>query len=289
MAKERKPHRPHVVVLDEAEQLVRHLFGQTVGNKVTEVGEALFRCVADAQFVVCADADAGALTGKLLELCGRKGVVVINEYRKWTFSPNQQVEILENRRKKGRLQLKARIRNAVKLWKEGDAPYMVACTSCGEAKRTTADLRLQLGDVKGADVGADPSVSGVLLVCHDTREMEEVKAFLDNPDEEIKKWRCILYSPTMGTGVSIETRVEKVFGLLTSVRGFTGADNVQLLTRARNQNSAPLLWLDGRTFGDMPRTLEEAREKADRLLFLAQREVLAGKCKTVNELSLIHI
>ena len=279
-AKGGKRQVTNLVILDESEQIVRHLFGETIKEKLSEVGAALFKRLKEAEHVLCADADAGRLTAKLLELSGRSGVVVVNDHKKWTFSPG--VEILENDTKAGMLQIKMQIRSEVQAWKQGDAPNMVACTSCGEAKRITADLRCHLGDARGADIATDPYISGVLLVCSDTREMEAVRRFLKNPNEEIKNWRCVVYSPTMGTGVTIDTPVGRVFGVMTAVRGITGPDNVQLVTRARSQEKPMVLWLDGGTFDDMSKTVEDARQRAEDALEKANELVKNGKCSSVD-------
>ena len=74
----------------------------------------------------------------------------------------------------------------------------------------------------------------VLLICQKTRESKEVKDFLKDSNKHARKYDCVIHSPSLRSGVSIE-----VPHFDTSVAIFTGAsitpsDAVQMLRRARN-------------------------------------------------------
>ena len=71
-----------------------------------------------------------------------------------------------------------------------------------------------------------------LEISKDTIKSPEVQAFLDHPNEEIKKYQLIAYTPSLGIGVSIDVpHLERIYGIYhreTTTSGF-----LQMLFRSR--------------------------------------------------------
>ena len=246
---------PNLVIVDESEQVARHLFGATVGDKLSVVAGDLFKVLKRAARVVCADADAGVMTQRLLVECaGRtQGLLnVTNTWQGWGFNLNgsQRVLLLKDQSNDGRLMLIDAVVEAVAKLGDGQT-VLVACTSKTQANEIEKILHMNgCGD-------------GVLVVTSATKDTSAARAFLADPNGCLP--RVLIYSPTIGTGVSIDREVERVFVCGAAIEGFTGPDMVQLMTRARKQRVPPLVWLQDRVWDDMPRTRDDARAQLERL------------------------
>ena len=261
---------PDLVIIDESEQVGCHLFGKTIGDGLLSVSKKLKKMLKDAKQVVCADADAGPVTEKILNWSGRgSGHLIQNHFHTWCFNVDGSnvVHILKDRTNAGRLQLVKMFCDEVKEIKLGDAPVVAACVSKGQAD----ELAHRLAAENGFDSVKAAAEAGLCIVIHSRNKDEEhVKAFLADMNGSMRKYQAVIYSPTLGTGVSIDAdEVSRVFGFGKAVECFTGQDFVQLITRARKHQKPALLWLDGRTFGRLPRDEEAARAQALRLLDVA--------------------
>ena len=244
-----------LVIIDESEQFARHLFGRTVGDKLRSVATDLFSALHYAGRVVWADADAGRLTQRLAELAGRtSGLIhVVNTWRGWGFNLNgsRRVLLLSDHKSAGRLMLESEIVKAAQALRAGET-IAVPCTSKKQAQVIARML---------SDRGLG---EGVLLVTSKTKGRAQVKAFLADPDAHMP--RVLIYSPTIGTGFSIDREVRRVFVCGAAIEGFTGPDMVQLMTRCRKQAVPPLVWLEHKTYEDMPQTLDDAQAQVERRL-----------------------
>lgn len=291
---------PDIVIIDESEQVTRHLFGATIADRLDVIAEDLREIVGKAQHVLCADADAGPLTKALLKYArGTEGIKIINKWAEWTFSPNAEVEVLKDQTSEGLRKLMTAIAAEALDMVQASAeaakrlgPVMVGCVSCSKATLTACHVANVLNslsdqpppfaltdeekrDKKNKKIrkikSNDPffkklTENGVLLVTSKTKDTKEVRAWLRKPNEETPKYLVVIYSPTAGTGVSIDCPVRRLFLMGNAVRGFTGPDIVQLMTRARTQMKVPLVWLSERTFDDLPATWDEAQEQVCRRL-----------------------
>lgn len=273
---------PDLVIIDESEQVGNHLFGKTIGDGLLSVSKKLKKMLKNAKQVVCADADAGPITEKIIHWSGRDpGFLIQNDFHKWCFNVDGSniVHVLKDRTNAGRLKAAKMFCDAVKEIKLGDAPVVAACVSKGQtdelAHKMADKLALELAAENGLDSVKAAAEAGLCIVIHSRNKDEEhVKAFLADINGSMRKYRAVIYSPTLGTGVSIDAEeVSQVFGFGKAVEGFTGQDFVQLITRARKHQKPALLWLDGRTFGRLPRDEEAAHAQAMRLLDVAARIV----------------
>jgi hypothetical protein len=71
-----------------------------------------------------------------------------------------------------------------------------------------------------------------LEISKDTINSPEVQAFLANPDEEIKKYQLVAYTPSLGIGISIKVpHLERIYGIYH--REITTSNFLQMLFRSR--------------------------------------------------------
>jgi hypothetical protein len=257
---------PDLVLIDESEQVSRHLFAKTIGDNLQQVADDLHALLKGCARVVCADADAGKSTADLLAWADRaEGHRIINRWARWTFNLNKTnlVRVLRDGTNNGRLQLWAQIEREVQVLKPSDPPLMVACTSCGEARRLSTHLAQVLGYESADAARADQKI---ICITGNSKDGVREQRFLEQPNEELRKWRVVIYTPALGTGFSLESVVQRVFMIGTAVEGITGPDIVQLMTRARNQQQPATLWLESRVFEDLPCDIDQAQRFGKLLL-----------------------
>lgn len=71
-----------------------------------------------------------------------------------------------------------------------------------------------------------------LEISKKTIKSKEVKAFLNNPNEEIKKYQLVAYTPSLGIGISIKVpHLERIYGIYH--RETTTSNFLQMLFRSR--------------------------------------------------------
>ena len=266
---------PTLVTLDESEQITRHLFGATIGDKLEAVAACLRRIINQARSVACLDADAGPLTRALLKWAGKdEGMFIENLWRGWGFNVQggSTVFCLKDRTSNGRLQLIHQAACEIQDLRPSDPAVVVSCTSNTQSFDMAQIAAEKLGFEKVKDA---VEAGAIVLINSDTKDWPQNEHFLkactkaaaenDPTDlrEHLGRIRALIYSPTCGTGITINEPVSRVFVMSKSVCGITGHDVVQLMTRPRKHLKPALMWLDETTFPDMPRTKEQAREQSN--------------------------
>ena len=269
---EREDAAPTFVSIDECEQVVRHLFGNTIGKNLEAVAASLRRILTRAKTVACLDADAGPLTRALLKWAGRvEGLLIENTWHDWGFNANggKTVFHLKDRSDKGRRQLIHQASCEIKDLRPGDPAVVISCTSNTQSFDMAHQAAKKLGFAKvkhAVDAGV------LLLINSKTKDWTQNQRFLDactkaaaenDPTdlrEHLGRVRALIYSPTCGTGITINEPVSRVFVMSKAVCGITGDDVVQLMTRPRKHLKPAIMWLDGHTFPELPRTKEEAHD-----------------------------
>lgn len=255
---------PDLIIIDESEQVGRHLAGETITD-LMGVSDVLKSILKQARHVVCADADAGKCTRELIKWSGRvEGVLIQNNYHKWGFNldGSNTVYLIKDRTDTGRRQLERMFLDAIKDIELGAPPIIAACTSKGQAE----ELARLLAKAHGLSVSEAIAVGLFICITSENKDEAHVKAFLADIAGSIKNYRAIIHSPTIGTGVSIDADVHQVFLFARAIEGITGPDTVQLMTRARNQIKPTVMWLHAHTFQRLPRNEDEAEEQSN-LLF----------------------
>ena len=196
--------------IDEAVQTLRHIASGTVEHRV-EVLDRLADLVRSSKRVVMCDADANDL---LLDFCQQAAPErPVYVYDMDADGSPYHVEF-------GEL---AQVFETAATAAAAGEKVLIATDSQNEGDR----LKLRITEL------ANGKPVRLLVVHQQSREEDEaVRKFLANPNEELKKYDTVIYSPTMGTGVSIErNHFSKHFGMFYGV--ILPTDALQMLHRDR--------------------------------------------------------
>jgi hypothetical protein len=182
-----------VVVIDEIEQVIAALYAPIIDSVLrVNIFQILQTLIQQAKIVVCLDADAGEVSRKLLESSRPDIICITNTYR----DTHRPLSVYWQR--------EALLKKLDTMVGEGSGPIAVACSSAKEARI----LQRRYADFVGKD--------NVLLVCRDTANEPAVQAFIHNPDAHIGKYKVVIYTSAMMSGVDIsKTEVAAVFGFLS--------------------------------------------------------------------------
>lgn len=175
--------------IDESEQVLRHLTADTLKRRRRDVINIFIRQVRSAQRVICLDADLSSkLTIELIaklrgdeQLETDELVGYLNEYR---FS-DRSIEMYDN---KNHL-----LAELLTLLVAGGRAF-VATNSRRFAEQINAMILYYCPQAK------------TLVVSSHTRDEPLVTAFFDDPTGESAKYDAVIATPSMATGVSIDTK-----------------------------------------------------------------------------------
>lgn len=200
----------NTVFIDEVESVIRYFASRTLKRGTSRRAyEALRTFLQSADHVIALDAHASALSVKwLAHMTGRPVHAIDNEYRpEWSG--------LTFCRDSYRVQ-----ERAFASIQAGELPTVIPCGSKTDSERM---YRLVI-DKFGPD--------GVLLINRDTSTGQECQDFLRNINERLSGLRVLIHSPSIGTGVDIQTPVN-LFGIFPN-RPLTATAIMQMIARYRN-------------------------------------------------------
>jgi len=222
------------VIWDESEQGVRHYAGGTMGEKVVESLGTLQRVLRQAETVVCADADLGALTVEQLRRCrpGHRPRLIDNTYQ---TAAGRTLRLLP--------------RNtltdvAMAELQRGGSAYI-----CTNSKSYALDLRgvllHHLAGISTEAAAADrqliypmPDGRRLITITSDNSGDPETHEFIGSINDRLQPGDILITSPTIGTGVSIERTFDHVFFKFTGNSPTIPEDCSQQLFRVRTWNQA---------------------------------------------------
>lgn len=201
-----------VVILDEVEQMLRHLFGATI-RKRGQVGVvfcALRDLLRRAKKIVLLDADLSPRAMWCIRVL--MGENVDEQVIKNTWKPDRRIRV---RSQAGMFaDLMAKVEKGEQVW--------LYCTSKEGAKTYAKRIR-----------GLFPGIQ-LLLVCSETTGKAEAQAALENP-HLFGNYQVVIATPSVGTGVSVEHEaLWHVFGDCQSGCGSVAGDAKQGLCRVRD-------------------------------------------------------
>lgn len=239
-----KQDDPHdLVIIDESEQVFRHLMGGTIAKKcggVARCFDALEYEIANAKGVIVLDADLGMLTAHALKELrpqdwhSRTRVI----YNKPVPPDKERTLRLYNS--------ETALRHEVFKAIERGERCFVACNSKKMAKVIEEMIKKRFGGgVKMRTITSDNS-----------READEIE-FVKNIKSEILKIQVLICSPSLGTGIDITfpdptgapggaCLVDQVFGFFYPLVN-THTDMDQQLFRVRNPGSVKV-WISHARF-----------------------------------------
>jgi hypothetical protein len=231
-----------LVVIDEAEQVFRHLFSDTITERGTRnrIYLTLREIILRARYVVALDADLDFLThNSLARIVSERGVdggwrlqkpirIWINE------TPSGDRKTLELYTNKNHLI--AEILQAIADQKK----VFVTSNSKALIEKIAAVIRDRFGRTRR-----------VIIVTADTGSRAEVQSLVADPAARAAEYDVIMCSPSMGTGVDItfpdnSTLIDVVFGFCEPGIS-THLDFDQQLARVRHPGTIKI-WITPRRF-----------------------------------------
>lgn len=232
---------PDVVVIDEFEQVKAGLaIDPNMKTTAPAIYDRLMQLLASAEQIILSDADLNAETVAFFE-------VLLNCDATWyTYEPpkpNIKITVIDYDAGITRLQ---------------DALATGRALVGSDSKKAIGQLQAAIPDNKRT-----------LLVSDDTKGTSAVKDFLADPAAGITKLDCLLYSPSIGSGVSFETpHFDKHFLIYSGVVSAT--DALQMAMRDRTATDIIVLIRNVKTDDSLETEPEkiivsmELRKRADR-------------------------
>lgn len=197
--------------VDEVSQVLRHIaLGSFTDNRIA-VFNRFVSMIRNAKRVIVADADMNDMTLAFLEHC----------------RPNERFAILESTTKATGLAVTWDYGRGASNAAMGDilcrlanGERVIVATDSVKKPRTLAEL-----------IGNELPEKRVLVIDRDHGGKAQ-QAFLANPNAEVTKYDCIIHSPSVSSGVSIEAHhFDHGYGLFFGA--VTPSDALQMLRRAR--------------------------------------------------------
>lgn len=200
-----------LIIMDEVEQLLRHLDGGTMGaTDTTRAYTRLTQLIRAAGQVVALDGHATDTSAAWLSAqCG--DVFKIEN----TFKQGRGTMRFENR-------AEMPIAHALRDVQANPDGTHVICT--------VSPMMTQVyGRLFASVVGAEQ----VLVINSANSQSKEVQAFLYNINTEINRYRVVITSPSIASGVDVTAPIAGVYGVFTS-RPLLPSDMMQMLLRYRH-------------------------------------------------------
>jgi len=209
-------HRYDVVVIDESEQVISHLTGDTLQKKRRKCFESFLFYLGNADAVIVSDADLGPVSVNTICSAVRSDLdyrFYVNMYKDsvcpvylYDDEAHLTQEMVEAIARGGR--------------------YYVSTNSRGRAEVLAKMLQDKFGDTRK-----------VMLVTAKTVKTQVVSDFVREIDRAILDYDVTIASPTMGTGIDItfengDSHIDAVFGFF-GARINTHFDMDQQLSRVR--------------------------------------------------------
>lgn len=184
-----------IIVIDEVEQVLAHFMSETMGEKRMEIFRLFCHLIRDAKKVVALDADLGWVTFVTLTMLARSNAlgtrelskevplhVYLNDYR----MANRALLVYSS--------LGQMTANLMANIVDGKRVFVAS-----NSKEKIKGLELAIKQM-AKDAGLDlPLMS---ITSENSRE-EDIQQFIKNIKDEILKYKVILSSPSLGTGIDI--------------------------------------------------------------------------------------
>jgi hypothetical protein len=261
---------PTWLIIDECEQFFSHIVGKTLNGSRRAVFSKLVWLLRYSKHVILADADLSESTiDTIIDLCDARKIIVhprdpitgretigLEEKRKLiTFSANINEYCVNDK--------------LIHMYDSRDHLMTEALDLLHAGKRVfIATNWKEFAEIFDAAVTLDIPNCKKLLVTSTTVDGSEQRAFVSKPSHTALNYDLIVASPTLSTGISIDTiknqpdPFDAVFGFFISTH-FTQFDCDQAISRVRNCSDVRV-WIERRRT-QRPMTPEE-RIDAERSL-----------------------
>lgn len=230
--RKKKRLNPQVLILDEIEQLLAHATGDTLKATRRDCIGSLEYFMLHAEKVICLDAGLSSksyqyILSLLEEQGGGKEQITVIEN---TYQALRKKILMQPSREAWTKSLLDDLKAGLRLW--------VASSSIKYLKKLEKMIKQELPELR------------LIRICSDTSGTEEAQHFLANVSEEVINYEAVLASPSVGTGVSIDTmpgqehHFEKVY-LLGEARPVTASDLLQMALRVRHTRQGQIVaWIN---------------------------------------------
>ena len=214
-----------VLFIDEMRQTLEHIRNGTVTNRL-EVYNELIAAIQAADLVICADADFNDSTLDWLKDIANKPLHAITQQA--TKTGKKLLELGNSNAVL--LHAQESLKKGLNVW--------IATDSMQQARKADSLLNSpDLMDKNSAEElmeellnGSGISEDKVLLVHSENKGDAKQAAFLANPNQESKKYRLVIHTPVISSGISVtNTHFDRVYAIFCNVL----APNEMLQTIAR--------------------------------------------------------
>lgn len=210
-----------LLIIDEFEQFVPHLWAGTIRNQLRQYS-LLVKALRRTQQVVALDAHMSDLSREFLEMThGSAPYAIENSYRhEW-----------------GTLHLHAHSTTVLR-----EALDVQAQT--GQTVVIVTDARAQsfvYEQLAAAQVGADQ----IMLINGHTSGTRTGRAFIKDINAHLGRYRFLITNGSLGTGIDVQTPVAGVFGIFSRAAWIRASDIMQMMMRYRNAATRHLYVVPG--------------------------------------------
>jgi hypothetical protein len=203
-----------LIVIDESDQVVKHLLGGTFKGRESQTTLSILDGLLSlAGRVICMDAHLSALTYRLLEPVTDRHRIhkVVNTYRRDDLAP---VTFYDNQAKL-QLELEADLAAGRRVF--------VVSNSRGKVEALAAKYR---GQYNVFDIHSGNS------------QHADRQHFLNHVDEEVQNYDVIIASPSIASGIDIQTPFDRVYAFYDNHAAMTAEEMLQQIGRVRNVSDA---------------------------------------------------
>lgn len=226
-------HKFDVVLIDESEQVFSHLIADTIDLQIRRKCYLLLQhYIHGAKDVVALDADLNQITLHAIQRFGNRNPfvdrrLVLNEYK----FPKKEIELYSNEN-----QVVGDLFDSIR----SNERVFVCCNSKKRVDALVDSIRFEFG-----------KDFPLFFVTSANSNSSEVTTFLSDIKNEILKYKVVLVSPAMGTGIDITfpdevSHVDGVYGIFEA-RINTHFDIDQQLSRVRHPKYVRV-WISPETF-----------------------------------------
>lgn len=242
-----------VVVLDEVVQLMRHMVSETVSEKFLAM-QVLLNIVYSAKYVVMMDADVQPFHIQFLKdialIRDDVALNVVLNVRK--SAQGRDIDVLQTI--EGRQDELTLLKRMVAKARVGGMFY--ASNSVKDVELKAEQVLRELGHdipINHGDFIIEFDNRRAIIISGNNSGNVEVQAFIDNINKMIRTDDLVFCSPSMGTGVSIDSvsgvpRFDEIFARFTKRAGNTPSDCSQHLARVRDCTKYTLTIVDDTSF-----------------------------------------
>lgn len=226
-------HSFDVVLVDESEQVFSHLIASTLEAERQRKSFLIFQhYIRAAKTVIALDADMNAVSLYAIKRFGSKNPLidrryVINEYK----PPSSQIDIYASENHL--------VGDMIDSLKKGHRLF-IACNSKKRVEELAATITTEFGDELP-----------IQCITSENSSSDETAAFIENIKTDILKYRALLVSPAMGTGIDITfpddlSHVDGVYGFFYA-KVNTHNEIDQQISRVRHPTYVKV-WITPQTF-----------------------------------------